>query len=198
MADSYHHGDLHQAFIDAALRGLDEDGELPSWRALARACAVSHTAPYRHFANFQALRAAVSAAAFERMTQAIRLAASSGTEPYDRLARGLRAYIDFGRAHPSWYELMFGRRQTARDGESPSPAGVAAYDGLISAITACGVAGASNVAFTLWGTIHGVTDLASSGRQAPVARTSDADPFDDVIAMCLAHVRTAARAKPAK
>lgn len=195
MRRTYHHGDLRQAFLDAALAALDEAGELPSWRALARACDVSQTAPYRHFDSFAALQAAVAAEAFARLARAVVAAGSGAREAHTRLAAGLRAYIEFGCRHPSWYELMFGHNLALMKRPEVAAAGTAAYQTLIDAIAACGVPDPARTAFALWSALHGITDLAGSGLQPPVAATrpgAQSTVVDDVVAMCVAQVERAA------
>ena len=57
----YHHGDLPQALLDAALRIVKTQGtEALTLRAVARLAGVSQAAPYRHFANTDALLAGVA------------------------------------------------------------------------------------------------------------------------------------------
>lgn len=192
MRATYHHGDLRQAFLEAALAALDAAGELPSWRALARACAVSHTAPYRHFANFEALQAAVAAAAFARLSATIEAATGGESEAFARLAAGLRAYVGFGRDHPSWYELMFGRSLELLQHDETREASLHAYGTLVSAIAACGVRAPASAAFTLWSALHGLTDLARSGLRPPVPGDAGGDPLEGVITMCVAHVQALA------
>jgi AcrR family transcriptional regulator len=192
MANTYHHGDLREALLDAALNALDENGELPSWRALARACAVSQTAPYRHFANFDALQVAVAAACFRRLTAAVRAATAKFDDPFERLAAGLTAYFRFGYRHPSWYELMFGRKRVLLDDAEVQAAGAEAYGTLVAAVAACGVVDSAAQAFSLWCAVHGLTDIAASGLRAPVSGTRPADLPAAVIEMCVAHIRTQA------
>src|SRR3989344_4605919 len=55
---TYHHGDLRTALVSAA-EGLLASGATLSLRAVAKAAGVSHAAPYHHFANLDALLAAV-------------------------------------------------------------------------------------------------------------------------------------------
>jgi AcrR family transcriptional regulator len=195
MRKRYHHGDLRQSLIDAALAELDERGELPSWRALARACAVSQTAPYRHFDSFETLQAAVVTAAFGRLNETILEAAAGIEEPFARLAAGLRAYIEFGCRHASWYELMFGRNLALLKHEEVAAAGRAAYATLTGAIADCGVATPDDIAFTVWSALHGVADLVGNGLSPPDAgRDSGQRAVDGLIDMCVAHVRCAATA----
>ena len=191
MRKQYHHGGLREALLEAALTSLDATRELPSWRALARACAVSHTAPYRHFGNVEALQVALATAGFNRLTAAVIRATTGIDNPFERLAQGLKAYVTFGRAHPSWYELMFG--QVKSDDAELTAAGAAAYGTLIEGIAACQIAEPADVAFTLWCAIHGITDLGACGLKAPVSGRRKRDQVEDVIAMCVNHVQSLAR-----
>ena len=62
---SYHHGDLKNALIKAGIEILAQEGvgEL-SLRKVAQKAGVSHTAPYAHFTDKQALIAAISTEGF--------------------------------------------------------------------------------------------------------------------------------------
>ena len=189
----YHHGDLRTALLDEALKSLDRDRGLPTWRALARACAVSHTAPYRHFGNIEALQIAVATECFKRLTLAVNASISKVSDPFERLARGLRAYVDFGRKHPSWYELMF--KQVKADDEALHTASATAYGTLVRGIAACQIADPEDAAFTLWCAIHGITDLVASDLEPPVTGRRNRARTDDVIAMCVNYVRGMLRKK---
>jgi AcrR family transcriptional regulator len=58
---TYHHGELRPALLRAAAKILEKEGrEAISLRDLARRAGVSHGAPYRHFADRQALLAALA------------------------------------------------------------------------------------------------------------------------------------------
>ena len=189
MANSYHHGDLREALLDAALSALDEHGALPSWRALARACAVSQTAPYRHFANFDDLQVAVAAACFRRLTAAVRTATAKADDPFERLAAGLTAYFRFAYRHPSWYELMFGRKRALLENAEVQAASAEAYGTLVNGVAACGVVDSAAQAFSLWCAVHGLADIAASGLRSPVPGTRPADLPAAVVEMCVAHIR---------
>src|SRR4029079_6864182 len=61
----YHHGDLHQALIAAALSEIEASGaDSISLAALAKSLAVSQAAPYRHFADRDALLQAIAEEGF--------------------------------------------------------------------------------------------------------------------------------------
>ena len=65
----YHHGNLRQALLEAALTILERDGEAGlGLRDLARAVGVSAAAPYRHFDSRAALLEALAVTGFQRFT----------------------------------------------------------------------------------------------------------------------------------
>src|SRR3954452_4994212 len=73
--NTYHHGDLRDALIKAALREAEQGGtEAFSIKALAKQMGVSQPAPYRHFADREALLAAVTAEAFRQLKGILRAA----------------------------------------------------------------------------------------------------------------------------
>ena len=76
---TYHHGNLRRALLDGALRLVEDQGaEALTLRAAARRAGVSQAAPYRHFADKQALLAAVAEEGFRALTEAMRRSAARG------------------------------------------------------------------------------------------------------------------------
>ncbi|MDR9405172.1 MAG: TetR/AcrR family transcriptional regulator, partial [Halothece sp. Uz-M2-17] len=62
---TYHHGELRENLIEAAITLINEKGISDlSLRQLARYVGVSHNAPYRHFETKQALLMAVAEEGF--------------------------------------------------------------------------------------------------------------------------------------
>lgn len=115
QARAYHHGNLRQALVEAALERLERDGMAGvTLRGVAAQVGVSHAAPYAHFRDKDALLAAVAAEGFRRLQarlQASRLATSPSQPP---LARMGSAYVGFARAHPALYASMFRRSPEPR------------------------------------------------------------------------------------
>lgn len=111
MTDSYHHGDLRAALIEAALQQLQEQGlEQLTLRKLADKVGVSRTGAYHHFANKNDLVCAVAALGFVQLEEMIsRMAEGQSAEWEADVARFVREYVDFAMAQPELYELMFGR-----------------------------------------------------------------------------------------
>jgi AcrR family transcriptional regulator len=164
---SYHHGDLRAALIGEALAALSRDGELPSWRALARACKVSQSAPYRHFASADELRIAVVTEGFRGLEKAIRDAKDGQSDPFDSLAAGCRAYIRYGIRHAPLYQLMFRVDSEVMRGGEAAAAARGSYATLIEALTRIGVPDPERTAFTVWTAMHGLVSILHLGMRAP-------------------------------
>src|ERR1700710_2248552 len=100
---------LHETLIRSALEILAEAGvgEL-SRRAVARRANVSAMAPYRHFADKEALLAEVAAQGFRLLHARLAEAAASAPEPAARLPAQGVVYVAFACEQPNLFKLMFG------------------------------------------------------------------------------------------
>jgi AcrR family transcriptional regulator len=105
----YHHGNLREALIDAALMLLAEKGPGAFTIAeAARLAGVSSAAPYRHFRDAEALLAAVAERGYERFAAALAEAWSDGRPNPQRAFDALgQAYLAFARREPALYAAMF-------------------------------------------------------------------------------------------
>jgi len=106
--DSYHHGDLRAALIEAGLKLVEERGaDDVGLREAARAVGVSATAIYRHFPDKRAFLDALAEAGLERLAAA-QIAASDaaggGAAGFDATGR---AYVRFALANPGLFRLIF-------------------------------------------------------------------------------------------
>jgi AcrR family transcriptional regulator len=107
----YHHGDLRNALVDAALRLVREQGAPRfSLREAARTVGVSPSACYRHFADRDALLAAVVEDGSLRLAAAMEaeaaLAITGLASPRAEIARlwaYTAAYVRFAAADPSYH-----------------------------------------------------------------------------------------------
>src|SRR3954467_110882 len=106
---SYHHGNLREALITAALDLISKKGPAGfTFADAARILGVSPAAPYRHFRDRDALMADVARRGFERFTGALNRAWDKGRpDPMRAFERLGRAYLDFARAEPAYYSAMF-------------------------------------------------------------------------------------------
>ena len=107
---SYHHGNLRAELLDTAIAELAEgDAESLSLRALARRIGVSQTAPYRHFADKEALLAAMAVRGYRDLLETLRRAGeAAGAEPPEQLAAFAHAYVNYAADNPALFKLMFG------------------------------------------------------------------------------------------
>ncbi|ROQ24650.1 TetR family transcriptional regulator [Streptomyces sp. PanSC19] len=97
---TYHHGDLRQAVLAAALDVIAAEGPgALSLRDLARRAGVSHAAPAHHFKDRTGLLTAIAAEGYELLAETLR--SSPGLRE-----RGVR-YVRFAVAHPAHFQVMF-------------------------------------------------------------------------------------------
>src|SRR5437868_2689598 len=105
----YHHGNLKEALIRAALDLIKEKGAAGfTFAEAARAAGVSPAAPYRHFRDRDELLADVARRGFEQFEGALSRAWDEGRpDPLTAFDRMGRAYLDFARREPAFYSAMF-------------------------------------------------------------------------------------------
>lgn len=172
MRETYHHGNLRRALLDAALRLVQtESPKALTLRAVARLAGVSQTAPYRHFADKDALLAAVAEEGFRDMAAAMRQAIAVHDEPLARFrALGL-TYVEFAAGHPLHFRLMFGRELADRAAQ-PSLAEAASetFALLTESVIECQRSGLvregnpDHLAVAAWSTVHGLAALVVNGQ----------------------------------
>ncbi|WP_245280025.1 TetR/AcrR family transcriptional regulator [Hyphomicrobium sp. 99] len=77
-------------------------------REVARRAGVSHAAPYKHFSDKAALLAELALQGYRQLQEDLITAILPvGGSPHSELIALAKAYLDFGRANPSLFELMF-------------------------------------------------------------------------------------------
>jgi AcrR family transcriptional regulator len=167
---SYHHGDLRQALISAALALVEERGPHGfTLREAARLVGVTHTAPYRHFADKNALLAAVALDGFEGMFQSALAQVATFDTPAERLQAIGVGYVEYAVAHPSHFRVMY-----AVELDDCTEPGLLAckektYGLLIETIVAGQASGAfiagptEALALSAWSIVHGLAELLING-----------------------------------
>jgi AcrR family transcriptional regulator len=106
--ESYHHGSLREALLQAAERILERDGiQGLTLRAAAREAGVSHAAPKNHFGDLTGLLSELAAVGFGRFVAAMQADVRDGDTPDRRMTAIGRGYVAFARAHPGQFLLMF-------------------------------------------------------------------------------------------
>ena len=85
--NTYHHGDLRDALVQAALQEVELGGpEAINISALAKKLGVSQPAPYKHFADREALLTAVTAEAFRQFNAMLRDGDRKAVEAFETVA----------------------------------------------------------------------------------------------------------------
>lgn len=106
---AYHHGDLKNTLVSTGSDLLEELGvEALSLRDLARRAGVSHMAPYRHFADKDALLQELAGLGFAELARVVRASTADSADPGEQLRSANYAYIRLAVAHPERTRLMFG------------------------------------------------------------------------------------------
>jgi len=164
--NAYHHGDLREALVRAALGEVERSGpESISLKALAKQLGVSQPAPYRHFADREALLAAVTTEAFRQFNTVLR---ESMRRPSKRskLSRIAGATLDFGLRRNGIYRLMFASRTMAAapKGSELHQAAIETFGLVLEALEAPAIGLLrERYALQIWAALHGVVMLAEQG-----------------------------------
>ena len=168
----YHHGNLKEALIRAAIDLIGQKG--PSgftFAEAARFAGVSPAAPYRHFRDRDELLANVALRGFEKFEQALAAAWDDGRpNPFTAFERMGRAYLDFARTEPAYYAAMFeagiafDSNQELRDAGDRAFALIrAASERLVAQIPEKRRPPAFMVALHVWALAHGIAALFGRG-----------------------------------
>jgi AcrR family transcriptional regulator len=171
---TYHHGDLRNSLIRAALALVAERGvEGFSLREAARTVGVSASACYRHFADREELLAAVAHEGLDTLAEEMRVAAAvhEGPTPFDAVNRFwdyAAAYLHFALAHPAHFRVMHAlpKSEHSRDLMLPRTPAVLAQTAM-EALVAAGVVApeaAGRALLAIWTSVHGLAQLAVAGQ----------------------------------
>jgi AcrR family transcriptional regulator len=161
---TYHHGDLRTALVHAAMQLLQESGETAlSLRAVARRAGVSPAAPYRHYADREALDSAIAAVGYRELAERLAAAHPSPSTP-EQLARVATAYVQFALERPALFRIMFGKScDRENDERVAATAAVSAYVRSIAQRT-FPQADAEGLATAIWALVHGLAFLYLDGK----------------------------------
>ncbi|MCG7205378.1 TetR/AcrR family transcriptional regulator [Streptomyces arenae] len=163
-SSSYHHGDLRAACLRAARELLEEDGSAGlSLRAVARRAGVSATAPYRHYADRDALVSAVAAEGYRELAEYLAAAHPAPTTP-DELAEVAVAYVRFALERPAMFRVMFA--EPCDPSSEERLAATAAISEYVRGIVRGAFPGADPdaLATTVWALVHGLAFLHLDGK----------------------------------
>ncbi len=125
----YHHGNLREALIQAALDLIAQKGPGGfTFADAARSAGVSSAAPYRHFRDRDALIADVARRGFELFAVHLERAWNDGRpDPFAAFENVGRAYLAFARGEPAYYSAMFEAGLSSDDDPALRQAGERAF-----------------------------------------------------------------------
>ena len=168
----YHHGNLRQALVEAALALVEERG-LPEFtlREVARRVGVTHAAPQRHFEDRAALVAAVAEEGFRELLAHVERGVSGARDPAARLHALGVGYVQFALRNPAHFRVMFSAEVVDKSRHpSLSAASRAVHDLLVRCIAEGQEQGffveadPLELAFAAWSLVHGLAILLIDGR----------------------------------
>ena len=169
----YHHGNLREALIRAALELIAKKGAAGfTFAEAARSAGVSPAAPYRHFRDRDELMANVALRGFEQFAAALARAWDEGRpDSFSALDRLGKTYLEFARAQPAFYSAMFeagipvGADPALREASDRAFAVLRGAAEKICAAIPAGVGRppALMVALHVWTMAHGVASLFGRG-----------------------------------
>jgi AcrR family transcriptional regulator len=171
----YHHGNLREALITAALDLISKKGPAGfTFADAARAAGVSPAAPYRHFRDRDALLADVAQRGFRRMGEALVAAWRDGRPtPRSAFERVGRAYLEFAAKEPALFSAMFESGVPLGDYPEVREAGDRAFGVLRQACEALAATMPPDkrppslmMALHIWSLSHGIAALFGRGDAA--------------------------------
>ena len=192
----YHHGNLKEALVRAALELIAEKGPAGfTFAEAARWAGVSPAAPYRHFRDRDALLADVARRGFEEFASALARAWDEGRPEvmaaFDRLGK---TYLAFAKREPAYYSAMFEAgvpldtdRELREASENAFAVLRAAAEKLVSLMPSQGRPPALMVALHVWAMTHGIASLF--GRGDSVRRALPMPPEELLEAAVLIYLR---------
>jgi AcrR family transcriptional regulator len=172
----YHHGNLKEALVQAALDLIAQKGPAGfTFAEAARSAGVSPAAPYRHFRDRDELLSSIAQRGFEQFEKILAAAWDDGRPDtlaaFERLGR---AYLTFARDEPAFYSAMFESGLPADTNPALLAASERAFAIIrmtaerLAALTPSGVTRppASMMALHIWSMSHGIASLFSRGDAA--------------------------------
>jgi AcrR family transcriptional regulator len=171
----YHHGNLREALINAALDLIANKGPAGfTFAEAARQAGVSPAAPYRHFRDRDALMADVARRGFERFEQRMSEAWDEGRPtPLAALERMGRAYLAFAAEEPAYFSAMFEaglpvaqHRELEEAGERAFGVLRQACEAIVATLPGPSKPPAMMMALHIWSLSHGIASLFARGDAA--------------------------------
>ena len=172
---SYHHGNLKEALLRAALELIAQKGTGGfTFAEAARSAGVSPAAPYRHFRDRDELLANVAMRGFEQFEASLARAWEGGKpSAFSAFERVGKAYLAFARAEPAYYSAMFesglaldAYPELQQAGERAFGVLRGATEALIATLPAKNRPPVLMMALHVWALSHGIASLFGRGDAA--------------------------------
>jgi AcrR family transcriptional regulator len=139
-------------------------------RRLADEIEYSQPVLYTHYANREAIVAAVAVDGFVKLAAMLRSAGQGAPDPAEAAARAAGAYLSFAAGHPALYEAMFVLPTGLRFGSDDTVAPLREAFAALAAIVAPFHPANEAATEFLWSALHGLAELERTGRIRPEAR----------------------------
>ena len=171
----YHHGNLRETLVQAALDLIGDKGLAGfTFAEAARWAGVSPAAPYRHFRDRDELLVDVATRGFERLAEALARDWDRGRpEPCRAFENCARAYLAFARTEPAYFAAMFESRLAPDAGpgfDATAEAAIAVLGQAVEAFSALMPADerppARMMTLHVWALLHGIASLFARGDEA--------------------------------
>jgi AcrR family transcriptional regulator len=191
---SYHHGDLRNALVEAAVAAARVNGpEAVVVRDMARTVGVSHNAAYRHFAGREDLLGAVAQVGLAGLAAAMIHELDAAPRRRDRAERARqrlraigRAYVSYAIAEPGLFRTIWAAAHypSMPSGAATAPVETAdpylLLNAVLDELVEAGAIPASRRPYSetvAWSAVHGLAMLIIDG---PFAATP-ADEIDRIL-----------------
>ncbi|UFZ01410.1 TetR/AcrR family transcriptional regulator [Bradyrhizobium ontarionense] len=172
----YHHGNLKEALLQAALDLIAQKGAAGfTFADAARMAGVSPAAPYRHFRDRDELLSSIAQRGFEQFEARLSAAWDDGRpDTVTAFERVGKAYLAFAREEPAFYSAMFESGIAADSTAGLLAAGERAFGVIraaaerLAALAPPGVPRppALMMALHIWSMAHGIASLFARGDAA--------------------------------
>ncbi len=196
---AYHHGDLRAQLI-AAVRELVEthgpDGF--SVAEAARRAGVSSAAPYKHFKDRHEILRGVVSEAMDRLRATMEAGAASHPHgSLEAVAAVGQAYVDFARAEPGVFRLVFGLTEGHENAPDLLAKGEGCFGVVVQAVAARldlspGDPDVQRRAYMLWSFVHGHSFLTIDMKHQ--VASAEIDDWDYLMAISRAILASTAQA----
>jgi AcrR family transcriptional regulator len=164
----YHHGDLRAALMQAALQSIDQHGIKGfSLKDAAADAGVSTAAPYRHFADKDALLRAIQGEGFALFNASLLAAYESATSAQAKIVELGVAYVRFALEHPAHFRVMFSGSGGGQSQPVASGGGGSGFLLLVEAVEAlhphATAETRNDLVLVCWSLVHGFAMLQLEG-----------------------------------